>query len=89
MCWNEATERVDRRLHTGYFSLGRWEEDHVEYQLPYGRWIRLFRESGFVVEDLIELRPPEGSRTTYTDYVPAAWARQWPAEHIWKARKRG
>ena len=30
------------------------------FQLPYGTWIRLFRESGLVVEDLIELRPVHG-----------------------------
>ena len=27
------------------------------FQLPYGTWIRLFRENGLIVEDLIELRP--------------------------------
>jgi SAM-dependent methyltransferase len=90
LCWNESTERVDSRLHADYFSLGRWEgEGHVEYQLPYGAWIRLFRESGFVLEDLVELQPPEGARTTYTDYVTVRWASRWPAEHIWKVRRSG
>ncbi len=28
--------------------------------LPYGAWIRLFRAHGFVIEDLIELRPGPG-----------------------------
>ena len=44
----------------------RWDEETVEFKLPYGEWIRLFRANGFEVEDLIELRPPAPSRTTYT-----------------------
>ena len=27
----------------------------------YGDWIRLFRANGLEVEDLVELRPPEGA----------------------------
>ena len=53
----------------------------------YGDWIRLFRANGFVVEDLIELRPPEDADTTYVDYAPLEWARAFPGEHIWKVRK--
>jgi hypothetical protein len=40
------------------------------------------------VVDLIELQAPEGAQTSY-DYVPQEWARRWPAENIWKARRRG
>ena len=61
--------------------------DLVEYQLPYGAWIRLFRRHQLLIEDLIELRPPESAMTTYTDFVPVDWARRWPGEHIWKLRK--
>jgi hypothetical protein len=59
----------------------------VEWQLTYGDWIRLFRSSGFVVEDLIELRPADGATTTY-DYVSLEWARDFPGEHIWKVRRQ-
>lgn len=90
LCWNDRSERVDSRLHSDYYSLGRWEDDgHVEYQLPYGEWIRLFRDNGFAVENLLELRPPERAHTTYAHYVSARWARRWPAEHIWVARREG
>ena len=54
---------------------------------PYGDWIRLFRANGLMVEDLIELRPPEDADTTYVDYAPLEWARAFPGEHIWKVRK--
>ncbi len=57
------------------------------FNLPIGEWIRLFRRSGLVVEDLIEVRPPEGAESTYVDARTTAWARQWPMEQIWKVRK--
>lgn len=87
--WNWETDEADDRLHQAYFDLGpsRVPDGYVEYQLPYGEWIRLFRRSGLEVEDLIELRPPEDADTTY-DLVRPEWARRWPAEHIWKLRKR-
>jgi SAM-dependent methyltransferase len=78
---------IDDRLHNDYFTLDRFEdEETVDFQLPYGEWIRLFRANGFVVEDLIELRPPGDASSTY-DFVPLEWARRWPAESIWKARR--
>jgi SAM-dependent methyltransferase len=89
--WGDDDAPPSRTLRRPYFELGR-EEIHdedgtsVEWQLPYGGWIRLFRSSGFVVEDLIELRPAEGAKTTY-DYAPYEWARDFPGEHIWKVRK--
>ena len=71
-----------------YFGMERFEDaDGVSFQLPYGEWIRLFHTHGFEVEDLIELRPPANGETTY-DLAPLEWARRWPAENIWKARKR-
>lgn len=79
---------VSSQLIADYFSLSEIEDgDSMEYQLPYGAWIRLFREHGLLVDDLLELRPPEGASTTYEGYVPLDWARRWPAEHIWKVRK--
>jgi SAM-dependent methyltransferase len=81
-------EEVGVRLRNDYFTLERFEdEDSVDFQLPYGEWVRLFRANGFELEDLIELRPPAGATTTY-DLVALEWARRWPAENIWKARKR-
>jgi SAM-dependent methyltransferase len=79
---------VEPRLHGDYFGLHRLvEEDLVEFQLPYGEWIRLFRANGFVVEDLIEPRPAADAESTYWGVEEREWARRWPAESIWKARK--
>ncbi len=88
ICYSEDSDRLGNELHTSYFEMHRFEsEDDVEFQLPYGEWIRLFRRNGLVVEDLIELRPPEDAHTTYVDYQPLDWARRWAGENIWKVRK--
>ena len=72
-----------------YFGMHRFEwpdDDSVEFHLGYGDWIRLLRTNGFEVEDLVELRPPEDAETRYP-YVTAEWARRWPSEEVWKARR--
>jgi SAM-dependent methyltransferase len=79
---------ADAQLHNDYFTSERIEgADSVGFQLRYGEWIRLFRAYGFEVEDLIELRPPRHATTTFR-FVELAWARRWPAENIWKVRRR-
>lgn len=68
-----------------------WEDDDpgVEFHLPAGEMLRLLRRSGFEVLDLVELYPPdEAEDHPFYDYVPVEWARSWPAEEIWRARKR-
>ena len=73
-----------------YFGMHRFEwpdDESVEFHLGYGDWIRLLRGNGFEVEDLIELRPAEGSTTSYP-FVTLDWARRWPSEQVWKARWR-
>ena len=82
-----ATDRLLR----DYFGLFRieWPDapPTVEFHLGYGDWIRLLRANGFEVEDMIEIRPPEGSTTRFP-WVTLEWSRRWPSEEIWKARKR-
>ena len=60
----------------------------VEFHLAHGDWIRLLRANGFEVEDLVEIQVPEGATTTY-EWMSTEWARQWPCEEAWKARKIG
>ena len=88
VCVEPATGDVQSQLTADYFKLSVLDDgESVEYQLPYGAWIRLFRRHALVVEDLVELQAPVPATTTYSDFVPAAWARKWPAEHIWKLKK--
>lgn len=80
-----ATERLLRP----YFGMHRFEwpeDDAVEFHLPHGAMIDLLRASGFEIEQLIELRPPDGSTTRYP-WFRLDWAQRWPCEEIWKARK--
>ena len=71
----------------GMHRFDQWEG--VEYHLAHGEWIALLRENGFEIEALHELQAPADAEDhTYYVWVSAEWARRWPAEEIWKARKR-
>lgn len=82
--------RVTRRLQRPLFGAHwfDWGDGTIDVQLPHGRWIELFRAHGFEIEALLELQPPEDAVTTYEGFTDLAWARRWPAEEIWKVRKR-
>ncbi len=83
-------EPVEDRLLRPYFGMHRFEwgdDDSVEFNVPHGELIALLRDSGFEIEELRELQPPEGATTTY-EYVTLDWARKWPSEDVWKVRKR-
>jgi len=91
ICTNRKNEHVGHNLVSEYFDMVPWTDEtgQTTFQLPYGEWVRLFRSSGFVIEDLVELRPKADAKTTYEGYAPLEWARQYPAEHIWKLRREG
>jgi len=84
--------RLGTTLLRPLFGMYRMEwpsEVGVEFHLPHGEWIRLLRAHGFEVEALHELEAPEDAEAhRYYDYVGPDWARQWPSEEIWVARKR-
>ena len=87
---DEADVPAGDRLFRDYFGMHRFEwpdDDSVEFHLGHGDWIRLLRRSGFEVEDLIELRAPEAAEARF-QYVTLDWARRWPSEEIWVARRR-
>ena len=92
LCANEleADGPTTDRLQRPYFGMHRTEwpdSDGVEFHLGYGDWIRLLTRSGFDVTDMVELRPAPGSTTRYP-WMTLDWARQWPCEEAWKARRR-
>ena len=81
-----ATEQLLRPA----FGMSRveWPGDNgVEFHLSHGDWIRVLRGSGFEIEDLIDVRPSPTATTRYP-FVTLPWARQWPCEEVWKARRR-
>jgi SAM-dependent methyltransferase len=90
--WGDDDEPAGRELRRPYFGEHRVRSEDadgpvVQWHLPYGEWIRLFRAAGLSIEDLIELRPGPDAATTFNEYAPADWARDYPGEHIWKVRK--
>jgi SAM-dependent methyltransferase len=88
ICWPLDAEEVGDRLALDYFGMHVIDDgEDVSFQLPYGEWIRLFRASGFAIEDLIEPRPAPDSTSSYRSPAAMAWARRWPAESIWRLRR--
>jgi SAM-dependent methyltransferase len=88
IAWAADAERAGEGLVHDYFGMHQFDYgDSIDFNLPYGEWIRLFRANGFVVEDLIEPRPAADATSTYRDELQRDWARRWPAESIWRLRR--
>jgi SAM-dependent methyltransferase len=88
---DDEGEAATDRLRRDQFGMYRftWPDDPtIEFHLSHGDWVRLLRANGFVVEDLIELRAPAEAATHEAyDFVTADWARRWPSEEAWRARR--
>lgn len=88
ICRDEPRDRITTSLMVPYFDLHRVEGPKmVEFALPYGEWIRLFRENGLTVERLLEPRAPANLRSSFLTPPELAWARRWAFESIWTVRK--
>jgi SAM-dependent methyltransferase len=88
-----STDDVPAKEHLVHpqFGMKRFEfpEGGVEFHLPHGEWIDLLRANGFEIERLIELQaPPDAETHSEYSYVTAEWAKKWPCEEIWAAKKR-
>jgi SAM-dependent methyltransferase len=91
LCAKDEEASPDRKLRRNYFGMHRFEwpeDDSVNFYLGYGDWIRLLRAKGFEVERLVEIQAPEDAKPHRYDALPGPdWARRWPSEDIWVARK--
>jgi SAM-dependent methyltransferase len=90
LCAPDSDEAAADRLLNDQFGSYRFEwssDESVEFHLAHGQMIQLLHSAAFEVEDLIEIRAPQGA-TTRHPYVSPEWARRWPSEEVWKARKR-
>jgi SAM-dependent methyltransferase len=84
-----AEERLNRPQ-AGMYEIQWPDQEGTEYHLSHGDWIRLLRENRFEVEDLVEVyAPADAQEHGYYEVATAEWARKWPAEELWVARKRG
>lgn len=87
---DEEDSSASDRLVRSQFGMHRfeWTDDStVSFHLSHGEWIRLLRANGFTIEDLVELRPQTDS-VEDSEYITTAWARRWPCEEVWRARKQ-
>lgn len=89
MCYPDDSDHPGDRLLRDYFGMRALPyEGFVDFMLPYGEWIALFHANGFEILDLLELRPAEDAVSSYRDDSDREWSRRWPAEQIWRVRKR-
>jgi SAM-dependent methyltransferase len=63
------------------------DDDAVEFHLPHGKMIDLLRSCDLTVEQLIEVRPPADATTRFP-HIALDWARRFPCEEVWRARRR-
>jgi SAM-dependent methyltransferase len=83
-----GTSETLQRPQFGAYRMHWPGETGIEYHLAHGDWIDVLRGSGFEIERLIELQaPPDAAGHEFYDYVPPEWARKWPHEEIWVARR--
>jgi ubiquinone/menaquinone biosynthesis C-methylase UbiE len=91
LCAKDVEAPPDTTFQRDYFGMYRVEwsdDDSVNFYLGYGDWIRLLRANAFEVERLVEIQAPEDAEPHRYDALPKPdWARQWPSEDIWVARK--
>ena len=91
LTWDADRERQSRRLHRSWNTLGRmdWGDGGtIDWVLTASEWIGTLTDAGFVVEACTELVAPTEATTTYTEFAPPKWAKRWPAEWVWRARRR-
>jgi SAM-dependent methyltransferase len=85
--------QVEERLVRPQRSLYRldWRDDDPETEFHPGTadMFRILRENGFALIDFRELYAPEDAVDhEYYWHGSAEWAKRWPSEEIWVARKR-
>ena len=90
LCYPPGAEPVAESLMRPQLGLNRidWEEEgETDFHLPHGPMVALLRETGFEVEARHELYAPEGPDDELRFYMRRGWARRWPAEDLWIARR--
>jgi SAM-dependent methyltransferase len=85
----KAAERL-QRPQLGMHRLEWPGEPEIEFHLPHGELIRVLRNSSFDILDMVEIFATRDSvdHPFYGEYMTVEWARKWPSEEMWRARKR-
>jgi SAM-dependent methyltransferase len=91
MVWDDAADGPSRSLQRPYFTLGRFEDPSdgsVNHYVSIATLVGLLIANGFAIEKLLEPQPPAERTTSYSSFAPLAWARDFPAELMIRARLR-
>jgi SAM-dependent methyltransferase len=92
LCTPDEGKAADRlqRPQLGMHRLEWPGEPEIEFHLAHGELIRVLRKSGFDILDIVEIYATEDSvdHPFYGEYMTVEWARKWPSEEMWRARKR-
>lgn len=90
LCWEEEGDGIGERLVRPQRGLRRvdWADDGTtEFQMGHSEWIKLLRSSGFEIVDMAELYARDDAEDHPYYAFDIEWARKWPWEEIWRARK--
>jgi SAM-dependent methyltransferase len=90
LCWDEVGEGIGDRLVRPQRGLHRmtWPDDGTtEFQMGHSEWVKVLRANGFEIIDLAEVYAREESSDHPYYAFDVEWARKWPWEEIWRARK--
>jgi len=92
-CYGPDGSPAEERLHRDWFGMHRFDwrgaevdPGGIEFNLGTAGWIELFLRTGFEIEGYLELGTKDPDEDRYS--VPGTWAARWPAEQVWKLRKR-
>ena len=94
MICSEDEEHVSERLVLPLRGMNRvdWNDPDgpsTEFHIGVSDMFQLHRRTGFDVLDFRQLYAPDDAVDhPYYSYVPAEWAKKWPHEEIWRAKKR-
>jgi SAM-dependent methyltransferase len=90
LCSPDSDDPAGERLERPQSGLHRtdWSDTEApDWHLPHGKMLALLRDTGFEVEALHELQAPQGPEDERRYYLVRGWARRWPGEEVWVARK--
>jgi SAM-dependent methyltransferase len=88
LCFTEdSVSETLQRPQRGLYRLD-WDDDGTtEFQMSHSDWVRTLRENGLEIMALAELYAREDAQAhEYYTWDPG-WAKKWPWEEIWRARK--
>jgi SAM-dependent methyltransferase len=93
LCSPDEEVPIGERLVRPQFGMYRFEwpgeDEGINFYIPHGEWVRVLRENDFELLALHELKASDDAVDhPHYDFVKADWARKWPSEDIWRARKR-